>query len=625
MSDKAVQEPAAETHSFQAEIKQLLNIVIHSLYTHKEIFVRELISNGADALEKFRHEALVNPDISGKDDELAIRIDLDEEAGTIAISDNGIGMTREELTENLGTIARSGTKAFLQKLQEGAQRDLSLIGQFGVGFYSSFMVAKKVTVETRSCHSDSQGWRWESDGLGSYTIAEAAGLARGTRIVIDLKEDDAEYAKDYRIRDIIQRFSNFVNFPILLGGGKVNTVQAIWARNRNEVTDEEYTEFYKFVAAAHDEPHTRLHFTADAPLAINALLFVPKENLERIGFGRMKPGVDLYCRKVLIMKAPEELLPEWLRFAKGVIDSEDLPLNISRETLQDNRLVQKLSNVVAGRFIRHLAEEAEKEPERYRAFYKSHGQYIKEGVIQDFRHRDDLAKLLRFETSKTKSGETVSLADYVSRMGAEQKEIYFINGPSREAIEAGPYVEAFRARDIEVVFALEQIDDFVLTNLAEFQEKKIVSSDSGDLSLPGDDPKGEGEELSADAAGELCGWLKTVLGDRVGEVKVSRRLVSSPAVATTEAGMTSTMQRMLAAMNRENGGEASGAMLKLEINPRSPLVHRLDALRASEEEFAKTVAEQLLDNALIAAGMLADPRNMVERMNKLLAKAAGVA
>ncbi len=622
MTDSAIHESSAETHSFQAEIKQLLDIVIHSLYTHKEIFVRELISNAADALEKFRHETLVNSDLSGKDDALEIRVDLDEEAKTFVITDNGIGMTRDELSENLGTIARSGTKAFLQKLQEGGQNDLSLIGQFGVGFYSSFMVAKKVTVETRSYHSDSQGWRWESDGEGAYSITSAEGIARGTRITIELKDDDAEYAKDYRVRDIITRFSNFVNFPILLGDEKVNTVQAIWARSKNEVKDEEYTEFYKFIAAAPDEPHTRLHFSADAPLAINALIFAPKENVERYGFGRTKPGVDLYCRKVLIMKQPEELLPEWMRFAKGVIDSEDLPLNISRETLQDNRLVQKLSNVVTGRFIKHLAEEAEKEPEKFKEFHESHGQYIKEGVIQDFRHRDDLAKLLRFETSKTEKGEAVPLNKYVERMKEGQTDIYFINGPSRAAIEAGPYVEAFRARDIEVIYAFEQIDDFVLTNLAQFDEKKIVSADSGDLTLPGDEPKGEGEELSADAAGELCGWLKTALGERVQEVKVSKRLVGSPAVATTEGGMTSTMQRVLSAMNRD-GSDVSAALLKLEINPRNPLIHKLNDLRGADEDFAKTVAEQLLDNALIAAGLLTDPRNMVERMNQLLAKAAG--
>jgi len=613
------QTAAPETHAFQAEIKQLLDIVIHSLYTHKEIFVRELISNASDALEKFRHEALVNSEISGRNDALEVRIELDEEAGSFAIVDNGIGMTREELAGNLGTIARSGTKAFLEKVKAGGAKDVGLIGQFGVGFYSCFMVAKRVVVETRSYHSDSQGWRWESEGDGRYTIAPADDLPRGTRIAIDLKDDDKEYAEKWRVREVVQRFSNFVNFPIQLDGEKVNTVQAIWTRNKSEVKDEEYAEFFKFIAASSDEPHSRLHFSADAPLAINALLFVPKDNVERMGFGRTKPGVDLYCRKVLIMKQPEELLPEWMRFVRGVVDSEDLPLNISRETLQDSRLVQKLSQVISGRFVKHLAEEAERDPAKYAEFLQHNGHFIKEGVVQDFRHREDLAKLLRFESSKAEKGKMVSLAEYVDRMKDGQTEIYYVNGPSREAIEAGPYLEAFRARELEVIYVYESIDDFVMSHLGEFKEKKIVSADSGDLNLPGDEPKAEGEEMSASVAADLCAWLKSTLGDRVGEVKVSARLVLSPAVATTEGGMSTVMQRVLRAANRG----ADAIPVRLEINPRSPLVHRLDALRKADGDFAASIAEQLLDNALIAAGLLTDPRNMVERMNKLLAKAAG--
>jgi molecular chaperone HtpG len=625
MTPDLTSAPAAETHEFRAEIRQLLDIVIHSLYTHREIFVRELISNAADALEKFRHEALVNPDIPEKDRELAIHINLDEAATTFTISDTGIGMTREELAENLGTIAHSGTKAFLAEMAKAGKGDVNLIGKFGVGFYSAFMVAKKVTVETRSYHSDSQGWCWESDGVGTWTIAPAAEAPRGTRITLHLREDAEEFARAPRVREVIRRFSSFVPFPILVDGEKVNTVQALWTRSKSEVKDEEYTEFFKFIANASDEPFYRLHFSADAPLAINALLFVPRDNVERFGFGRMRPGVDLYCRKVLIMKHPEELLPEWMRFVRGVVDSEDLPLNISRETLQDNRLARKLASVITGRFLGFLDEQARQDPERYAEFWAAHGRFLKEGAAEDFAHQEKLAKLLRFESSATEPGKLASLADYVSRMVEGQQEIYYINGPSREGIEAGPYIEAFRARGIEVLYTFEPIDDFVLSNLRVFDGKALVSADSGDLKLPGEQKDPEGEPMPEADARALCEWLKETLGTRVAEVKVSSRLVSSPAVATTSGlGMTGAMHRVLMAMNREP--DTRGAFMTLELNTRHPLVKRLDVLRRDDatRDFARELANQLNDNALMAAGLLADPRAMVERMNRLLAKAAGL-
>jgi TNF receptor-associated protein 1 len=621
--------PQAETvpgerHAFQAEIRQLLDIVIHSLYTEREIFVRELISNAADALEKFRHEALIREDLPERDRELEVRIALDDQARVFSISDSGIGMTREEIVTNLGTIAHSGTKEFLARLAQSGGKDVNLIGQFGVGFYSAFMVAKKVTVETRSYQSDpekgdSQGWVWESDGSGEYTLTPKEGLSRGTTITIELKDDASEFANESRIKGIIRHFSSFVPFPVYVKGEKVNTVQALWTRPKGEITEEEYTEFYRFVANAVDEPTYRLHFSADAPLAINALLFVPPDNIERLGFGRVKPGVDLYCRKVLILRHPEELLPEWMRFLRGVIDSEDLPLNISREMLQDNRLVRKLSNVISGRFIKFLEEQAKSDPEKFDKFYKVYGTFLKEGVTQDFVHGKDLAKLLRFESSATEAGKTTTLAEYVGRMKDGQKEIYYINGPSREAIEAGPYLEAFKARGIEVLYTHEPIDDFVLSNLGEFEEKRFVSADSGDLDLPGDEPQAEGEALLESDAWALCGWLKEKLGERVREVKISHRLVESPAVVTTEGPMSSAMQRVMMAVNRD--GAAPG-MMKLEINPRHELVKRLHVLRGSDEAFAKDLAEQMLDNALLAAGLLLDPRGMVGRMNRLLERAA---
>ncbi|MGF1571745.1 MAG: molecular chaperone HtpG [Sumerlaeia bacterium] len=626
MSTETPVSPQPETHTFQAEIAQVLDIVINSLYTHKEIFVRELISNGADALEKFRHEALTNNDLPDSDRALEVRIELDDEAKTFRISDSGIGMTKEELQQNLGTIAHSGTKSFLKKMAEGAKEDVSLIGQFGVGFYSAFMVAEKVTVETRSFQNDSQGYRWESDGIGSYSITPLEDLPRGTSITLNLKEDDSEYSKDFRIKDIITKFSNFVNFPVFVKDEKINTVSALWAKSKSQIKDEEYEEFYKFIANASDEPQFTYHFSADAPLAIQSLLFVPKTNMERYGFGKTQPGVDLYCRKVLIMKHPEGLLPEWMRFLRGVIDSEDLPLNISRESLQDSRMIAKLSKVIVTRFLKFLGDQAESNPEKYKEFYATNGTFLKEGLVQDFMHRDEIAMLLRFESSKTEPGKTISLQEYVDRLAAGQDKIYFVNGPSRDAIEAGPYLEAFKSRDIEVLYTFESIDDFVLNNLGVFAEKTILSADSGEVELSDEQviETPENAALSDEQAKGLCEWLKGALGEHVSTVKPSKRLTDSPALASTDGAMSSTMQRMMMSMGQQEGQKDMGKFMSLEINPRHPLIKKLEFLRTNDEAFAKVLAEQLYDNTLIAAGILTDPRSLVKRMNQLLSRAAGL-
>src|SRR5689334_2006532 len=384
---------------FQAEIKQLLDIVIHSLYTEKEIFVRELVSNASDALEKLRHTQLTEKEIFDDRLELEINVTTDDKAKTITIQDFGVGMTRAELVENLGTIAHSGSKAFLKALGEGAQKNANLIGQFGVGFYSAFMVAKSVKVYTHSWRANEPGHVWTSDGSGSYEIEESEGQRRGAKIVIELKDDCAEFAQDWKVKEILERYSAFVSFPINVNGKRLNTVQALWLRNKNEIKDEEYTEFYKFQAHAIDEPRLRLHFSADAPLSINALLFVPKENTEKLGLSRLEPGVALYCRKVLIEAKPKNLLPEWLRFLKGVVDSEDLPLNNSRETMQDKALIEKLNKVITKRFLKFLEEEAKNRPDSYTDFYKEFGHFLKEGTALDFTHKDQLMKLLRFESS----------------------------------------------------------------------------------------------------------------------------------------------------------------------------------------------------------------------------------
>ena len=616
------------THEFQAETKKLLDIVIHSLYTERDIFLRELISNASDALEKMRHESLTAEDVFDAKVPLEISIDLDEEKHTMTITDTGVGMTREELEQNLGTIAHSGSGNFLADLAEAAQKDVNLIGQFGVGFYAAFMAAEKVTVQSRSWDG-SEGNEWTSDGAGSFTITDCPGLHRGTRLILELKEDAHEYATKWKVESIIKQYSAFVPFPIKLEAETVNTVQAIWTRSKAEISEDEYNEFYKFIGNATDEPQFRLHFSADAPLAINALLFVPKENFEGMGFGRVEPGVNLYCQRILIDQHSENILPEWLRFLKGVVDSEDLPLNISRQSLQDNALVMKLRKVITKRFLKFLKEEAKKDEDAYLDFWNTFGIYLKEGVTSDFEFQKELAELVRFESSRSEDGKPTSLAEYVLRMGADQDTIYYINGPNRAAIEAGPYVEMFNKKDIEIIYTMEPIDDFVLNHLGEYDGKKLVSADRADLDLSADGDKESQEEkdekLESGASSELIDWLKKTLEDQVADVLESKRLVDSPAMIVNPDGyMTSSMERVMAASRMEKGLPLENSKKNLEINLASPLIKQLAELSKSDESFASEVAAQIYDNAMIQAGLVVDPMVMVERNYRILNKAVGV-
>ncbi len=608
-----------ETHHFQAEIQQLLNIVIHSLYTDKEIFVRELISNGADACEKLRFNQSSGKPVYQSETAPGISLTTDDKAGTITITDTGCGMTHGELVENLGTIAHSGTKAFLKQLAEEKKPDVGLIGQFGVGFYSAFMVAKKVTVLSRSFAPDEQGWQWTSEGMGGYELAPAADLPRGTKITLELKDEAKDFAQESTVERIIERYSSFVPFPIELNTKRLNTVQAIWARNKNEIKEEEYNEFYTFVGHDHDLPLFRLHFSADAPLAIQALLFVPGRNFESMGMGRMDSEVNLYCRKVLIQAKAKGLFPEWLRFLKGVVDSEDLPLNISRETMQDTSLMQKLNKVLTSRFLKFLDEQAEKEAATYEKFYTEYQRFLKEGVVTDFTHKDALGKLLRFESSTLDKGKLTSLADYVKRMPSEQKEIYCLLAANRAAAEASPYFEVFKERKFEVLFLYDAWDEFVMEHLREFEGKPLKLAEKADLNLSA---KKEGA-LSEDAAKSLAAWLKETLGDKVGEVRASQRLVDSPAVVVdADKYMTASMRRIMKAM-KQDGPDLPAAKHDFEINPAHPIISRLDAMRQKDAALAAEVAEQVLDNARVAAGILEDPRAMLTRLNQLLEKVLG--
>ena len=617
-------EHKQETMEFQTELKELMDIIVNSLYTDREIFLREVISNASDALEKLRYIQITEKEIADPDLDLEIKIEGNEEDNTLTISDSGIGMTREELTENLGTIAHSGSKAFLKHLSEGNQKDVNLIGQFGVGFYSVFMVAEKVQLYTRSYRRGAAPCLWESAGGSEYSIKELEEYPRGTKIVLYLKEDAREFAKEETLKRIIKEYSSFVPFPVLLNGERINTVKAIWTKNKNEVSDAEYTEFFKYISNSFEEPLYKLHFSTDAPLAINAVLFVPKENIERFGFSRLKPGVSVYSRNVLIQEESESILPEWMRFVKGVVESEELPLNISRETVQDSGLMTKLRKVITRRFLRFLKDEAKKNVETYNEFWNKFGLFIKEGAATDFEFKEDLLELLRYESSKLEAGELTGLKDYVERMVEDQKAIYYLNGTDREMVSASPYMEIFKKKELEVLYTYDPVDDYVLAGIGEFKGKQLVSADTGGVDLQTseeaetDSDSGSKSQVDENVAA-VAEWMQEVLGDRVAEVKVSKRLSESPALVIDSTGISGGMQRLFEMMDKEGKGGFPGTKI-LELNPNHPLITKLLDLKEKDEELAQLTAHQILDNAMLSANLTVDSHTMVNRIYEILEK-----
>lgn len=604
----------SEKQSFQAEVRQLLDIVIHSLYTDKEIFVRELVSNASDALEKLRLKQLTENSIYQGDLPLEIKLTVDEDAKTLTIQDHGIGMTREELAENLGTIARSGSKEFLKALQEKGEGNADVIGQFGVGFYSAFMAADKVEVFTHSWDPEAESLKWSSDGQTGYTIEEVEEQERGCKIVVHLKDEEGEFAQKETLKQIIDRYSRFVSFPLMLEGERVNTVEALWRKSKKDISEEEYKEFYQYCAHAFDEPRYTLHFSADAPIDVNALLFTPQENQEMFGMGQMKSGVSLYCRKVLIDSEPQGLMPEWLRFLKGVVDSEDLPLNISRETMQDSALVQKLNRLLTKRYIKFLEKAAKDDGEKYLEFFERFGRFLKEGAVTSLEHQESLMGLLRFESSLLENGEKTGLEDYLTRAKEEQESIYYLCGPDRESIEAGPYLEAFEKRGLEVALFTDQIDEYVLENLREYKGKKLVSADRADIEL--DDLADSENKLTEEEGKALVEWLKETLGDKVASVDLGKRLVSHPVVALTPQDAPSGQMR---AMMEAMGNAAPEMKANVEFNPGHELIVNLNKMRTEDADKASLIAHQLTDNALLSAGLIKNPAAVIAKMNELLA------
>ncbi|MCF8355275.1 MAG: molecular chaperone HtpG, partial [Melioribacteraceae bacterium] len=614
-----------QNYEFKAEVKQLLNILVHSLYTNRDIFLRELISNSSDALDKLRFESNKGTEIIDKDLPLEINVKFDAKENTITIRDTGIGMSKDEIIKNIGTIAKSGTSEFLEQLAKNKESASNLIGKFGVGFYSVFMVADKVVLKSKSYKKDEKAVRWESDGLGTYEMEETGGVIRGTTIEIHLKEDAKELAEEYRLESIIKKHSNFINFPIYLSEKRVNTVSAIWREPKSSIKKEQYTEFYKFLTYDSEEPFEIIHKSVDAPIQFSALLFIPKKNFDMFGFSRENYGLDLYVRRVLIQHQNKDMLPEYLSFVKGVVDSEDLPLNISRETLQENLIFTKIANSVTSQVLSHLSKLAEDDPQRYTEFWNEHGKVFRLGY-SDFTNLEKYQELIRFNSSKVDSvKDLVSFADYTSRMKESQKEIYYVFGQSRGAIESDPHLEIFKSKGVEVLYLFDPVEELVMSSIRKYKDYELKSVDQVDLSKIDkletvDEKKTDVEEISKEDSKAMKGFVdrvKEILGDRVKDVKISKRLKDSPAVLVNPDDTTSsTMQKIMHITNQDK----SIPKKIFEINQDHKMIRNLLTAYKSDanDEYVKNVIEQLYESYLMLDGYLDDPHMMVKRINKLM-------
>ena len=618
-----------ETLSFQTEVKQLLNLMIHSLYSNKEIFVRELISNASDACDKLRFEALKNADLFEDDSDLKLVIDVDKDAKTISIIDNGIGMNRQEVIDNIGTIANSGTKKFLDSLSGDQTKDAKMIGQFGVGFYSSFIVADKVTVETRRAgDAADQGVRWESTGEGEFSLENIEVPKRGTTITLHMREDETEFLEDMRLRTVVNRYSDHIEMPISMykldDKGKkidelevVNKASALWKRSKSDISDEEYAEFYKGVAHDFEDPLHWMHNQVEGTQSYTTLLYIPKRAPFDLYEREKQHGVKLYVKRVFIMDDAEQLMPTYLRFVKGIVDSDDLPLNVSREILQKNKQIDAIKTGSVKKVLAALSKIAKDDPEKYATFWSEFGNVLKEGMAEDFANKDKIAKLLRFASSNNDSDvQNVSLADYVGRMKEGQDKIYYITAESYTAAKNSPHLEFFKKKGIEVLLMYDRVDEWMMSYFNDFEEKKLVSVAKGKLDL-GDledkEDKKKAEKIEKEFK-DLVARMKEALDGKVKEVRVSHRLTDSPAcLVVEEQDMAVSMQKIL----QQAGHNVPTVEPILEINPEHPLIKMLEDDSKADQfnDLSLTLFEQAM---LSEGGQLEDPSGFVSRMNKLL-------
>ncbi|MFL2909253.1 MAG: molecular chaperone HtpG [Limisphaerales bacterium] len=622
---------ATEKKEFKTEVQQLLDLVIHSLYSNKDIFLRELISNGSDAIDKLRFNALSDKKLLKDQTDFRIKLFTDNDAKTLIIEDNGIGMTKDELEANIGTIASSGTRRFMEEIKKGNSSDNpELIGQFGVGFYSAFMVADKVTLKTRPAGSD-ESWTWQSSGDGSYEITEGGREKNGTEITLSLKEDCRDYIVEFRLREIIKKYSDFVEYPILMditreepeldeegkpkeGAEKkvtiteetLNSMKAIWMRPKSEVKKDEYNDFYKHISHDYTDPFKTIHYSAEGTLEFKALLYLPsKAPFDMFQHEGIKHGINLYVKRVFIMDNCEALVPRYLRFVKGVVESNDLPLNVSREILQEDLIIKKIEKNVTSKILTTLKGMMKKSKEDYINFYKEFGKVIKEGIEVDPTNKDKIKDLLLYESSKTKPGEYISLKEYTERMIPDQKNIYFLTGDSRATVDNSPHLEVFKKKDVEVLFMTEPVDEFILPGFGEYSDKSLKSIAQGDIDLGTEEEKKIAEEQKKEVTGKYKNLIKKIeesLKEDVKEVRLSNRLTDSPSCLVTDEGdINPQMERIFAAMNQP----VPEVKRILEINPNHPVIEKMNKIFESDKKDSKVsdFSELLHNQALLTEGV----------------------
>ena len=603
---------------YKAEMKQLLHLIVHSLYTHPEVAIRELISNASDALHKIRFRQLTDKNILSPEAPLRIDIAVDSDAQTFSITDTGVGMTRDDLTERIGTVASSGTLEFLEQMKEGdTPFDANLIGQFGIGFYSVFMLTDEITIETRHADTDSKGFRWQSTGEGKFTIKEIEHPQRGTQISFKLKDEFKEFSQSYRVEQVITKYSNFVDFPVSVNGKQVNTVSALWHKHRNEVTEEERNEFYKFISNDLNPPLGHLHLSLEGRVNFKALMFIPETQPLRFLREEDLSSLHLYSSKVFIQDDCKELLPEYLRFISGVVDTEDLPLNVSREVTQSSPVMARIRETLTGRILSLLEDWAKNDAEKYEKFFRNFGLLFKTGLSSDVVNRDRLLELLRFESTKTESGKFTSLKDYVAGMSEDQEEIYYLLGDSRDAVERNPNLEYFRKGGIEVLFFIDPVDLFNIPHLLEYDGKPLKSIEKADIDLKANE-ESQDETLTEDT--NLISVFKEILGDKVADVVASKRLVDSAATLVVGAeGMDAHMERMMKMMNQD----FTGSKRILELNFSHPLIKNLAQLNENQDDetLIKSCILQLYEGALLIDGNTVDPPTFVARMTEIMERA----
>lgn len=611
--------PTIQEFEYKAEMKQLLHLIVHSLYTHREIFLRELISNASDALNVVRFRQLTDKTSLDYDAPLEIKITVDKENNTFSIEDTGVGMTRGELINNIGTIASSGTLRFLKQMSaQNKPIDASLIGQFGVGFYSVFMVTDEVTIETRYAKADSRGFRWKSVEGGRYTIEEIEKPTRGTKISFTLRDDAKEFSEDFRIKNIIKKYSNFVDFPIYVGDEKCNSVSALWQKRKEDVTDDELQEFYKYISNDFQPPLGHLHVALEGSVNFKALLFIPESSPLGL-FKETEPkGLHLYSSRILIQDHCKDLLPRYLSFVEGVVDTEDLPLNVSREVTQSSPAMSKINKVLTGRVLSLLEEWAANDAEKYAKFYKNFSSLLKTGVNTDFSNKEKLIDLLRFESSALEPGTFTSLKEYVSRMKDDQQEIYYAAGENREALERNPNLEYFKKHGIEVLFLIDTVDVFIVPSIPEYGKKSLKSVDKADISVPQEEKAQENaKDLNEKVAFSFLGTFKEILVDKVEDVVASKRLVDSPVTLVVgEKGLDLQTERMMKMLNKQYPVQKK----IMEVNLSHPLIKNLWERHQKDirDPWLQRCILQLYEGALLLEGNLTEPTEFVSRMIEVM-------